>query len=151
MVTLAKDRLEVAARAIRSLPTDAPHRAAALHDRHYATILELLTPRIRYLIGSYGLAALRDEAEHACALGVLRALRDYTPDRSRFTTYVNRVLHGELRALRRHVAGTREAAGAFDRAVPDDVQNDAAARLSERTLDEMLGRYATSSAQANGD
>lgn len=75
-------------------------RQRANVDRAFATILKLITPRIRHFIRQYGLVAHWDDAEQCCAIGVHRAIQTYDPTRAQFTTLVNWQLRGELQSLR---------------------------------------------------
>ena len=75
-------------------------RQRANVDRAFATILKLITPRIRHFIRQYGLTAHWDDAEQCCAIGVHRAIQTYDPTRAQFTTLVNWQLRGELQSLR---------------------------------------------------
>ena len=75
-------------------------RQRANVDRAFATILKLITPRIRHFIRQYGLAAHWDDAEQCCAIGVHRAIQAYDSERAQFTTFVNWQLRGELQSLR---------------------------------------------------
>lgn len=75
-------------------------RQRATVDRAFATILKLITPRIRHFIRQYGLVAHWDDAEQCCAIGVHRAIQTYDPTRAQFTTLVNWQLRGELQSLR---------------------------------------------------
>lgn len=75
-------------------------RQRANVDRAFATILKLITPRIRHFIRQYGLTHHWDDAEQCCAIGVHRAIQTYDPTRAQFTTLVNWQLRGELQSLR---------------------------------------------------
>lgn len=95
------EALEVQAAAIRALQAcEGQPRARAAIDRHLADLLKLLAPRIRHFIRAYRLLDHQEDAEQACAIGVIRALQDHDPDRGRFTTLVNWLLRGELQSLR---------------------------------------------------
>lgn len=70
------------------------------YDRHFARLLEMLQPRIRHLIRTYGLGDLAEDAQQACAIGVYRALESYDAAQASFTTHVTWQLRGELQGLR---------------------------------------------------
>ena len=83
--------------AARTLPG---MRERARLDRHYANLLRLIAPRIRYFVRQYGLLDMREDAEQVCALAVHRAVEAYDPAKARFTTFVTWQLRGELQGLR---------------------------------------------------
>ena len=88
-------------------------RQRAVIDHHFARLLRLLEPRIRHFVRVYGLLDHREDAEQACAIGVLRAVEAFDPARARFTTMVNWQLRGELQSLRHRVRlDSRESARA---------------------------------------
>lgn len=100
------DRLESHVAAIRLLKVRARRstpRSRVECDRHFAALMELLSPRIRYLTQRYGLTDMVEDAGQACAIGVHRALQKYDPAKARFTTFVTWQLRGELQALRHRV------------------------------------------------
>ena len=88
-------------------------RQRALIDHHFARLLKLLGPRIRHFVRVYGLLDYADDAEQACAIGVLRSVEAFDPALARFTTLVNWQLRGELQSLRHRVRlDSRESARA---------------------------------------
>ena len=88
-------------------------RQRAVVDHHFARLLRLLGSRIRHFVRVYGLLDHREDAEQACAIGVLRAVEAFDPARARFTTLVNWQLRGELQSLRHRVRlDARESAKA---------------------------------------
>ena len=74
--------------------------AAMRRDRAFAHILALLQPRIAGLVRRYGFIDMPEDAQQACAIGVLRALSTYDPARAQFTTHVTWAMRGELQSLR---------------------------------------------------
>jgi len=115
-VASVSDALESEVAAIRALSLGAVDgqripRQRALIDHHFARMLKLLRPRIRHFVRVYGLMDHADDAEQACAIGVLRAVEAFEPTRARFTTLVNWQLRGELQSLRHRVRlDSRESA-----------------------------------------
>lgn len=79
---------------------DAGPRARAAVDRAFARLLRIAAPRIRHFIAQYGLTDMADDAEQVCAIALHRAVEAYDPAKSRFTTFVNWQLRGELQSLR---------------------------------------------------
>lgn len=158
------DALEREVAAIRALPEPLDRRARAERDRRFARILGLIAPRIRHFTRAYGLLDMIDDAHQACAIGVHRAIRDYDPERARFTTFVNWQLRCELQALRHRVRldardsakriGARtvslDALTAPGEAAPLDITDEQAqeriedhlaARMAQESFAAMLDRY----------
>ncbi len=84
-------------------PRQNERKCTLLWERKFAQLVDLLLPRMSHLIRSYGLADMREDAEQACAIGVLRALESYDPAKARFATHVTWLLRGELQSLRHRV------------------------------------------------
>ncbi len=81
-------------------PIAGERRSAAIWEREFAQLLDLLSPRLAHLVHRYGLTDMREDAEQVCAIGVLRALESYDRGKARFTTHVTWQLRGELQSLR---------------------------------------------------
>lgn len=159
------DALEREVAAIRAEPEFPGRRAEVECDRRFERILQLIAPRIRHFTRAYGLLDMIDDARQACAIGVHRAIRDYDPQRARFTTFVNWQLRCELQALRHRVRldardsakriGARtvsldallvenETGASFeiaDEFAQQQVEHPLAARMARESFDAMLDRY----------
>lgn len=100
----ATELLEAAvAEVIANRPTEGERQTARQRmqaDRAFATVLQVIAPRIRHFIKQYGLTAHWEDAEQVCAIGVHRAIEAYDPEKAMFTTFVNWQLRGELQGLR---------------------------------------------------
>lgn len=94
------DELDHLAQLLADMPRPDGPRGPHRRDRIFVRLFECLGPRIRHLIQRYGLSDMREDAEQACAIGVHRALENYDPAKSRFTTHVTWQLRGELQGLR---------------------------------------------------
>lgn len=100
----ATELLEAAvAEVIANRPAEGERQTARQRmqaDRAFATVLQVIAPRIRHFIKQYGLTAHWEDAEQVCAIGVHRAIEAYDPEKAMFTTFVNWQLRGELQGLR---------------------------------------------------
>lgn len=98
------DDLEEAVAALTALSTTSLNTRTARQrveiDRSFATVLRLVTPRIRHFIRKYGLVQYWDDATQCCAIAVHRAVLGYDPTKALFTTFVNWQIRGELQSLR---------------------------------------------------
>ena len=75
-------------------------RERALFDRAFSDLLKLIAPRTRHFIRQYGLLQHVEDAQQCCAIALHRALADYDPEKSQFTTFINWQIRGELQSLR---------------------------------------------------
>lgn len=134
-------------------------------DRAFARLLQLSAPRIRHFIARYGLTDMVEDAEQVCAVAIHRAALAYDPSRSRFTTFVNWQLRGELQGLRFRVrtdsrGSARRVSAAtlsfetlaaadgtpFEQLIRDDEAEDRTARgaadlMAERAADRLLDQW----------
>lgn len=162
------DALEREVAAIRALPEPMDRRTGAERDRRFGRVMQLIAPRIRHFTRAYGLLDMVDDAQQACAIGVHRAIRDYEPERARFTTFVNWQLRCELQALRHRVRlDSRESARRIgartvsldallaesdmgaplqiaDEHAHDRIEDHLAARMAQESFAAMLDRYEAS-------
>lgn len=139
------DALEAEVAAIRQLRGQDASRshARAGADRHFARALQLIAPRIGHFIRIYGLLDHAEDAAQACAIGLHRAIDLYDPLQSRFTTFVNWQLRGELQALRFRLRADRRASARKVGAVTvslDAILAEATADLAALTDAEALAR-----------
>lgn len=139
------DALEAEVAAIRWLRGQDASRghARAEADRHFVRALHLIAPRIRHFTRTYGLLDHAEDAAQACAIALHRAIDLYDPLQSRFTTFVNWQLRGELQALRFRLRADRRASARKVGAVTvslDAMLADGNADLAALTDAEALAR-----------
>lgn len=96
--------LEAAVGHIRQLmPADGVPQSArqkAAFERAFADLLKLIAPRTRHFIRHYGFSLHVEDAQQCASIALYRALCDYDPEKSQFTTFLNWQIRGELQSLR---------------------------------------------------
>lgn len=75
-------------------------RERAAFERAFADLMKLIAPRVRHFIRQYGFNTQVDDAQQSATIALYRALLDYDPEKSLFTTHLNWQIRGELQSLR---------------------------------------------------
>ncbi len=140
----------IAARTASDAEPSPRRRAEA--DRAFARLVACAAPRVRYFIRRYGLSAVHEDGEQACAIALHRAAQSYDPRRAAFTTHLNWQIRAELQALRHRLHGDQrraphrlaaETLSLEDPAILDRlVDADAERAAEERASDYLAGRVA---------
>ncbi|MDY7097358.1 MAG: sigma factor [Pseudomonadota bacterium] len=80
---------------LRAQVTNSPCR-----DHLFAHLSELMQSRIHALINRYRLHDLREDAEQAAAIGLLKAIETFDQTKASFVTHAAWQIRGELQSLR---------------------------------------------------